>query len=257
MDDEIHINEVLLYLSLKYKGDWESIFHAVRVKEKYDHAKLEELRKDMKCKYVTLLDKEYPSCLKLTYRPPFVIYYYGNLDLLKTNTIGVIGSRDNSGYGKENCTKIVSELSKELTIVSGLARGIDSIAHQAAINASGKTIAVLGSGIDNCYPKENLSIYNNIKENHLLLSEYPGDVAPDAEHFPMRNRIIAGISNSLFVVECKKRSGTAITIGYTLEAGKDVFCLPHNVDGVNFCNSLIKEGAYLVESAKDILDFLK
>ena len=252
----INARDVILYLSLKYKGDWNSIFTAVRTKEKFDKEHYKELVKDIKCSYVTILDSNYPQSLKTIYRPPFVLFYYGDLDLVNKDSIGVIGSREYSIYGKEKCECIVGDLSTKLVIVSGLARGIDSIAHRASINRGGKTIAVLGSGIDNCYPKENLMLYNIIKKDHLLISEYPGLVEPNADNFPLRNRIISALSQSLFVVEAKKKSGTMITISYSLENGKDIFCLPHNVDGIHYCNSLIKEGAYLVESAEDIFNCL-
>ncbi|MGM9808984.1 MAG: DNA-processing protein DprA [Bacilli bacterium] len=248
--------EVILYLSIKYNGNWSDIFNAVRKKERIDLEEYEKITNNISCSYVTILDADYPNSLKSVYRPPFVLFYYGDLSLINKQTIGVIGPRENTKYAKENCESIVNELSSKLVIVSGLAKGIDSIAHQACVNAGGKTIAVLGSGIDNCYPKENLLLYNIIKKEHLLISEYPNMVEPNADNFPLRNRIISGLSQSLFVVEAKKKSGTMITIGYALENGKDVFCLPHNVDGTHYCNSLIKEGAILIENAQDIFSNL-
>jgi DNA processing protein len=140
--------------------------------------------------------------------------------------------------------------------VSGLARGIDTMAHQTTVNFHGKTIAVLGSGIDRCYPDENQAIYEIMKKEHLVVSEYPNQTEPHKDHFPWRNRIIAGLAQALFVAEAKKRSGTLITVGYALYLGKDVYVLPHLATTDNSTNRLIKDGAILVESAHDILEHM-
>lgn len=249
--------DILLYFSLKYEGNWIDIFDAIKRKEKIDEDEYDVLVSQNKANYVTILDSNYPMQLKNIYQPPFVLYYYGDWDLTSQKGLAVIGSRVHSAYAKENCIRIVTDLVPSLVIISGMARGIDSIAHQSAINAGGKTIAILGSGIENCYPKENRQLFDAIKRNHLLISEYPGDTEPNSKNFPCRNRIIAGLAEGVFVVEAKQRSGSMITVASALEKGKDVYCLPHNVDGELYCNSLIKDGAYLVEDAKDILDNMK
>ncbi|MCF0117799.1 MAG: DNA-protecting protein DprA [Bacilli bacterium] len=248
--------DCLLYMSIKYNGDWDKIFHAMQEKEKVDFDQFEKYKADLKCKYITILDEDYPDILKQINKPPFVLFYYGDINLLKTRKICVVGSRKYSDYGKRQCEYFIDKIASEATVVSGLASGIDSIAHQACINAGGKTIAVLGSGIDNCYPVSNKILYEVIKNHHLVLSEYPSLVEPDKRNFPARNRIVAGISDLTFVIEGKEKSGTLITVAYSLEQGKDVCCLPRNVDEYSVCNKLIKDGAYLVETPEDILELI-
>jgi DNA processing protein len=208
---------------------------------------------------VTIIDEQYPEALKKIYKPPFVLFYYGDLGLAHVNekAIAVIGSRSPSPYGLSMTQTITQSLIEEgMMIVSGLAYGIDIEAHRAAIAKQGKTIAILGSGIDVCYPKEHLTTYKTIKEQHLLMSEYPHDTAPNKEHFPWRNRLIAGLARGVFVAEAKKRSGTLITVGYALYLGKDVYVLPHHANTDNSTNQLIKDGAILVESGQDIIEHM-
>ena len=135
-----------------------------------------------------------------------------------------------------------------------MARGVDRIAHKSAIAANGKTIAVLGTGIDYCYPKENRDIYEEMKKNHLVLSEYPWLVAPQKRLFPFRNRIISGLSESLLISEARVKSGTMITAGYALEQGKNIYCVPGRFDDFQGCNELIKQGAKLITNIQDILE---
>ncbi len=248
--------DVVLYFSLKYNGNWEDIYNAIKVKEKINDEEYVLLKEKNKANYITLVDKDYPDNLKKSYRPPFVLYYYGNIDFLKEDSIAVVGAREYSKYAGEKCYDIVRDLAKQRIIISGMARGIDSIAHQSTIDARGRTIAVLGSGIENCYPYENRKLYEAIKDNHLLISEYPFDVEPKASNFPERNRIIATLCKALFLIEAKEHSGSMITVRFALDYGRDIYCLPHNVDGLHVCNKLIKDGAFLVETADDILENL-
>lgn len=251
--------DVVIYFAVKYAGDWSKIYEAMQKRETFQEEDVLQTLSSLRCKVVTIIDDAYPTGLKKIYKPPFALFYYGNLDLAyeTDKSLAVVGSRDSGPYGMKMTTQITAQLAKAgLTIVSGLAKGIDATAHWASINAGGTTIAILGSGIDHCYPKENIDLYNQIKNNHLLLSEYPGDTVPDKEHFPWRNRIIAALSKAVFVSEAHKRSGTLITVGYALYLGREVFVLPHPVDTDTSCNQLIKDGAVLVESAQDILDEL-
>lgn len=249
--------DLLIYLSVTYEGDWDKIYDAIKRKEKnFTSEDVDRAVLSIKAKTITLLDNNYPEILKKCYRPPFVLYYYGDLTLIdEDKSISVVGSRNCSPYGEEMTKNIVSVIAKKLAIVSGLARGIDSLAAQTAIDVGGKTIAVLGSGIDYCYPKENWQLYEEIKKNHLLISEYPNLTKPNRENFPMRNRLIAYFSNSLFMAEGSTKSGSFITVSYALEKGSDVFCLPHEANKNSGCNKLIKEGATLVESGEEILQY--
>ena len=167
---------VLIYLAIKFAGDWDLIYQTIIKKEMFNAKVVEEAVNSLKCKVVTIFDKEYPQILRTIYKPPFVLFYYGDISLINDykKCLGVVGSRDPTSYGLKITEKLVSEVSPELIIVSGLALGIDAAAHRAAINSYGKTVAVLGGGIDYVYPKENLDLFQEVKENHLLLSEVPG-----------------------------------------------------------------------------------
>lgn len=251
--------DIILYLSLKNNGDWQSIYRDIVNKVPINDEEAFELIKTVKAKTLTIFDEEYPVCLTNMRNPPFVLYYYGDISLLSNlgKTIAVVGSRNYSDYGKMMTEKIVGVLASELIIVSGLARGIDAISHCACIKNNGKTIAVLPCGIDYCYPFENKSIYQVIKHNHLLISEYPNGFAPTENTCRFRNRIIAALANSVLVTESYGPSGTLITVNCALEQGKELFCVPYRHTDNSHCNRLIKEGAMLADDGKDILYHLK
>ena len=249
------MEEILLYFSLKYDGDFHQILKALQTKEKVRKEEVEKAVKTVHSKYTTIISDDYPEKLKEIACPPFVLFYHGNLQLLNGQCIGVIGQRHPSEYGQKMSKKYVQELIKhDQTIVSGMALGIDAIAHQSAIDYQGKSIAVLGSGINYCYPKTNQAIYDNLKQNQLIISEYPGQLVPKPYHFPHRNRIIAGISASILVIEANKKSGTMITVGYALDQGKDIYCIPSRIGDPAGCNLLIQQGAKLVLDIDDIFE---
>ena len=177
---------------------------------------------------LSIEDKEYPDILKNIYSPPICIYVMGNKEILKNKSIGIIGCRECTEYGKNVAQKFSYDLAlNDINIVSGLARGIDSYAHLGAIYAKGKTTAVLGSGIDIIYPKENFFLAEKIiNTGGAIISEYPIGTKPMKINFPARNRIISGISEGLLVVEAKKKSGTLITVDFALEQGREVFLIP-------------------------------
>ena len=207
---------------------------------------------------IDLNSKYYPEKLKNINGKPRELYCLGNLELLNYKSIAVIGSRNYSNYGKRAAMEFSYNLAKEnICIVSGMARGIDSFAHEATLKAKGKTIAILGSGLDVIYPKENIKLYEDIiKNDGLIISEYPLGTPPRKQNFPARNRIISGLSDGVLVIESRKNSGTNITVDFALEQGKDVFVIPGDIysktsDGTNF---LIKEGAIPVTSFKDIIN---
>lgn len=207
---------------------------------------------------VDMNSKFYPERLRNISSPPKQLYCLGNLELLNyKNNIAIIGSRNCSFYGERAAKDFAFNLAKNnVCIVSGLAKGIDSFSHIGTLNAKGKTIAVLGSGLDNIYPKENKKLFQDIiKNDGLVITEYPLGTLALKQNFPARNRIISGISDAVLVIEARKNSGTNITVDFALEQGKDVFVVPGNIysktsDGTNY---LITEGAIPVLSYKDIL----
>ena len=206
-------------------------------------------------------DAFYPVKLKEIYDPPEEIYCVGDIRLLNEPSIAIVGARDASDYGRRIAKKLSSDLSKRgVTIISGLARGIDRCAHEGAYDKIGKTIAVLGSGIDIIYPKENEELYKSIiKSGGLIISEFPLGTKPEKDNFPKRNRLISGLSNGVVVVEAKAKSGALITVDCALEQGKNVFAVPGNIDSIysEGANNLIKDGAIPVTSYEDILLHIK
>lgn len=203
---------------------------------------------------VTFWDNDYPVYLKNIWNPPIFLFFIGNFSLLEKKSLAVVGSRKITEYGKKATQYFVSNLKKYFVIISGMALGVDSVAHW---NSLGNTIAVLGSGVEFCYPKSNKILYEKILDSGCIISEYFPWEGPKKEHFPMRNRIIAGLSEGVLIVEGKIKSGTLITANYSLEFGKDVFAVPgsifnENSEGPNF---LIKNGAIPVTNPDDIIDY--
>lgn len=203
----------------------------------------------------SILDDIYPWDLSEIYNPPALLFYQGNIDLLELPKVAVVGSRDSSKLGKQSVQKIIKELNNELIIVSGLARGIDTAAHMAALQNGGRTIAVIGTGLDVFYPKANKKLQSYIGKNHLVLSEYGPGEQPLKFHFPERNRIIAGLCRGVIVAEAKMRSGSLITCERAMEEGRDVFAIPGSIlDGKSDgCHHLIQEGAKCIMSGSDVL----
>jgi len=219
-----------------------------------------ELLAAKKIRIVTWADREYPVQLKNIYDPPPFLYVNGKITLDDALAVAVVGSRSASEYGR----KVTEDLSRSLaaqgiTVISGMARGIDSCAHYGALAGRGRTIAVLGSGVDVVYPPENKKLYDAISAAGAIVSEYPPGTEPSSYHFPARNRIISGMSRGVLVVEASPKSGSLITARLALEQGRDVFAVPGNVYSYKSkgTNHLLRSGAKLVESAQDILEELQ
>lgn len=207
--------------------------------------------------WVTWEEDYYPPLLRQIYDPPPIIYFYGDIGATKKPSLAIVGSRRHSLYGKEIAYKLASELTERgFTIVSGMARGIDTWAHKGALAAGGKTIAVLGCGLDICYPPENKGIKEKIQSAGAVLSEFPPGNPPLPQNFPRRNRIISGLSLGTIVVEAGEKSGALITADYALEQGREVFAVPGNISSPysRGCHRLIKQGAKLVERVEDIIE---
>jgi len=207
-------------------------------------------------KVITVKDNLYPINLKEIYLPPPILYFKGNIMDRDNNSIAVVGSRKATYYGKIVTEKFSKNLaSVGLTIVSGLARGVDTLAHKGALSIKGRTIAVLGCGIDNIYPPENRKLAKEIEESGAILTEFPFFTLPEKQNFPRRNRIISGLSLGTLVVEAAERSGALITADFALEQGREVFAIPGNITSSlsKGTHNLIKQGAKLVNNYKDIL----
>lgn len=204
---------------------------------------------------VTLLDKDYPLLLKEIPDPPPYFYLKGRLPA-PAPSIAVVGSRRATEYGISTTKRLSQELAEQgITIVSGLASGVDAAAHKAALQAAGATVGVLGCGIDVIYPKENRELYGTMAERGGIITEFPPGTEPEAPNFPRRNRIISGLSRGVLVVEAAEKSGSLITARFALEQGREVFAVPGNINfrASRGTNTLIKQGAKLVETVADII----
>jgi DNA processing protein len=206
---------------------------------------------------VTREDAEYPRNLRQIYDPPLVLYVRGTLAEADPVSVAIVGSRRTTLYGQEMARKLAFQLARVgMTVVSGGARGIDTAAHTGALQAKGRTVAVIGCGIDVIYPAENKKLYEQIAEKGgAVVSEFPFGVKPDRQHFPMRNRLVSGWSLGVIVVEANLRSGALITANFAAEQGRQVFAVPGRADTFSSrgCHKLIKEGAKLTEDHEDVL----
>ncbi len=208
---------------------------------------------------LTINDDRYPAPLKGIHSAPIVLYLKGNFRDIDKYAVSIVGSRRATAYGLQVAEKISYRLaSKGLTVVSGMARGIDTASHKGALKAGGRTVAVMGSGIDVPYPPANRGLMNAIALSGAVISEFPLGTPPNKENFPRRNRIISALSLGVIVIEAALDSGSLITVGYALEQGKEVFAVPGNITSGNSrgANDLIRKGARLVESAEDVIDEL-
>src|SRR3954467_11612565 len=212
--------------------------------------------KDFGCHVPPQADENYPELLRQIYDPPIVLYVRGQLTAKDKNAVAIVGSRQTTHYGVEVARKLAYQLAYiGVTVVSGGARGIDSAAHQGALSAKGRTIAVLGTGINQIFPAENVSLFERIVASGALITQFPFNRPGDKQSFPIRNRIVAGMTLGTVVVEANLSSGALITANFANEYGRQVFAVPGRIDSPRSkgCHDLIKKGAKLCESAEDIL----
>lgn len=232
----------------------------VRGREGIDVTEELELIKKYKISIVTLNDASYPKNLKEIYDPPPLLYVKGKIEEGDKNAIAIVGSRRATTYGRLTAQRLSSQLAAQgITIVSGMARGVDSEAHKGALAVRGRTIAVLGCGIDVVYPPENRALEEKIVSSGAVITEFPFGTKPFAGNFPKRNRIISGLSLGIIVVEAAQKSGALITARLALEQGREVFAVPGSTTSPysKGTHNLIKEGAKLVENIDDILEELE
>ncbi len=209
------------------------------------------------CRLVTLADSDYPPILKQIGDPPLVLYVRGEVEALARHAVAMVGTRRPTAYGSSVAHRLACDLAQRgLVIISGLARGIDSACHRGALEGGGKTIAVLGSGIDVIYPRENKKLAEKILASGALITEFPLGTAPTPENFPIRNRIISGLALGVVVVEAAEYSGSLITARLALEQNREVFAVPGNITTAQSFgpNHLIKQGAKLVDEWVDVIE---
>ena len=238
--------EDIAYYAYRYNGDWDAIAKAVSRNET-------PVLQDIHEPYITLLDENYPACLKQLQYPPWILFYRGDVSLLNKPMTTIIGSRTLTPYGACMTVNCASILKERYVLVSGLAKGADALVHRTAF-AGGHTIGVIGSGFSRCYPPVNRPLYTEMAANHLILSEYPYPCGVRKEHFPWRNRILAALGSSLIVTQAALHSGTMITVSEALQLGRDIYCFPwpyEDACGAG-CDRLIEEGAMVLYTEEQI-----
>ena len=236
------------------REEWQALLNARR----QEPERIEEKLAQAGISFVSALEEGFPDKLREIPDPPFGIYYKGKMPGETEPAAAIIGARLASGYGREQARRFGRQISaRGIAVISGMARGIDGIAQKAALDAGGKSYAVLGCGVDICYPEENRELYERLQQQGGVLSEYPPGMQPIAKLFPPRNRIISGLSDLVLVIEARKRSGTLITVDMALEQGREVYALPGRVSDAlsDGCNRLIRQGAGPATCPQDILEF--
>lgn len=228
----------------------------IRAQMEMDPDELAENLKKKKISFYSLEKGSYPKKLRNLRDAPYGLFCKGRLPDEERFTVGIVGARSCSSYGRSIARQIGRELGKNgVEVISGLARGVDGAAQRGAVNAGGKSYAVLGCGVNICYPKENYELFSEIERNGGIISEYPPGTEPIAGHFPLRNRIISGLSDCIIVVEARKKSGSLITAEYALEQGKEVYAVPGQLDSKLSwgCHQLIHQGAGIYVSTEEFL----
>lgn len=233
--------EYLVQYAIANKGNWIAIAKAIQSNQQIYPQKVMH-------PYITLFDEVYPESLRALRYPPWVLFYEGNIDLLKTRCITIVGSRELNAYGQEMTCLAASCLSKKYTIVSGLAKGADALAHASALKNGGHTIGVIASGLEIHYPSCNEKLYRKMAQSELILSEYPFGTGIQKHHFAMRNRILAALGDKCIVTGAKQRSGTMLTVNEAINLSKEVWCFPYPFESEEGkgCNKLINDGAFIL-----------
>lgn len=240
--------EEIIQYAIQYQGSWTHIAKAIAAKEPVSFRHNPDA-----C--ITILDEDYPASLKALRYPPWVLFYEGNISLLKRPMITIVGSRNLCDYGRR-MTRLCASLLPDFVLVSGLARGADREVHQTAMQ-KGHTIGVIGSGLSHMYPYENMDLYLKMRETDLILTEYPHFTGIKRYHFPWRNRILAALGESIIVTQASLHSGTMITVNEGIELAKDIWCIPYPADekAGEGCNKLISEGAGILYDPQILKDF--
>ncbi len=259
----MNAREVLLTLSYLKSGDWTQIYQCIKDKEKIKEEDILKAKKETKANFITIVDDNYPEFFKHLYNPPFLLYYYGNLSLMSYKyRLTVIGTRKPTLYQNNTVYSFVQEcedkLENKMVVVSGMAKGIDQSGMKAAMDKNAPVISVIGSGIDDPYPKDNDGIYEYCKSGKgLVFSEYPLKTEAKPDHFVFRNRLLAALSYVTFVGGGKRISGSMSTVHQAIELNNEILALPCNTTGDDLTNTLIKDGAGSALTADDIIEAVK
>lgn len=242
----MELSECIACYAYEAKGDWNAISEMIQTNHCPRQIEIKE-------SYVTIVDGDYPIQLRELRYPPWILFYKGDITLLKRACVSIVGSRQMNDYGALITTQIATNLAKRYVLVSGLAKGIDALVHEIGVR-HGKTIGVLGCGLGYIYPKCNQYLYDVMAAEHLLLSEYPAFVSPKKWYFPWRNRIIAALSKKCIVTQARCKSGTMLTVNEAITLNRDVYCVPYPLgeEAGSGCNLLIQQGAQIIISMEDI-----
>ena len=241
---------ILISYAITNNGDWNGIYQSILNKTQPSDEELAKAEQ-LKGSCVTMLDNEYPEVLKQSFKPPFVLFYIGNKDLLKKdNIVAVVGSRNPKQATLRFTEKFVAKRSE--TIITTLSQGVNTKVLETALKNGNNTIVVMANGLDYCYPKENEDLYNEVAKTGLIISEYPFGVMPDAQNFPFRTRIVSGLCKVVCVMDLVKHSGTLMLINNALQGGKDIYITPDIEEEESEANNLINQGANCLTLSTEI-----
>lgn len=241
--------EILAARAVGCEGDWAAIADSIRRDLPVPTAAVRD-------SYITIYDSDYPQALRQLRFPPWVLFYEGNPDLLRQPAVTIVGSRQAGRYGELATRKVAGCLYDRFVIVSGLARGVDAIAHSRAISLGGHTIGVIGAGLDVHYPACNEQLYRRMAADQLILSEYPRGVGVRREHFPWRNRILAALGQAVIVTQATLHSGTMLTVNEAIALSRDIYCVPYPLGDElgRGCDHLIEQGANILFDVRQLSD---
>lgn len=256
-DDFITFKNDILEVPQMTHSKYQSV---LQQKESENYEKYEKITKKLRVQLINSDSGSYPAQLKNIPEKPYSLHLKGNSNLFENKIVGIVGSRESTKYGNEVAYKVAKILSNQgYTVISGLAKGIDAYAHKGALEGKGSTIAVIGSGLDCIYPKENTKLFLDISKEGLIISEFYLGTKPLSYNFPRRNRIISGLCDFLIVIEATHKSGSLITVNHAIKQGKDVLAVPGEIfsktsEGTNM---LIRDGAYPLISTNDLYEYLE
>ncbi len=243
--------ERLISYATAYDGDWEKIAAAVSERREIRSCSSPDAA-------LTIYDAEYPERLRQLRYPPWVLFYRGRIELLDRPAVTIIGSRKMSRYAAEITFRLAGKISRICPVVSGLARGVDGLAHRSALEHGGMTIGVIGSGLGTVYPREHQDLYTEMAEKGLILSEYPHHTGVRKRNFPWRNRILAALGDTVLITQAACKSGTMLTVNEAIALSRDIYCIPYpyDVEEGRGCNLLISQGAQIFFEESQLRDLI-